>query len=373
MNIVEESMSSDSSVSDTELLPVTTMPIISESENNPAAEDSDEFVDDDLEDAFTERLNEYRNTLNGCYRNTPKKRPKKQLKLVRLRVSVDVYFDQDEFVDEAGFFSALPVVIIHNIMTHLSIGELYGRLGFANKAMFVLVRKMPMDNYTVDMTTAMIGPSKRNQRVLLDALSKIGTVGTVKSIIIGNLDFTTFTWKNLLKRLPNLQSIQFNGTRRIAVYENIQPVTLQFMAGQICRTINSFVWLGRTFVDNDSLSRLFYMLGASLHHFEIEVAYRQQINPNVLNGLLCYLAEECPNIKTLKATFFTSDAIMPSSEAMDVLSSTCKNLEVFVLRRIFTVNNKKRIIDINRSMFFIMHGELSDESLALLRTGRMND
>lgn len=268
---------------------------------------------------------------------------------------------KNDFID-AGSLSVLPVDVINFIMHHLSIRDLYRNLSLSNKALFVLVRSMDLQNYTVDMSTALVSKRTKNQRVLLDAISKINNHDKIRSIIIGKLDFTENTWANLHKLMPDLRDIHFRGTGcvhllRLAVTPNLVG----------CSKITSFTW-ETNYINNDfDYDPLFTYLGSALEHLvlrETVVTWSTDYF-HAVDRLLLSLSSSCPNLRSLHLIGNTRRLLCFTPVTINTLCTRCVDIDIIVLGAIvkgghyYEANTKK----------LEAGAMLSEKSLSVLKAG----
>jgi len=265
---------------------------------------------------------------------------------------------------DAGSLSCLPFEVLHCIMRFLSIRDLYYRLSLVNKAFFVIVRSINLQDYTVDMSTALVCPRTKNQRVLLDAISKIANHEQITSIVIGSLDFGCNTWTGLIKLLPNLRRVQFKGTN----YVNwLNGKSLNYCTGRCY--IESFTWCCTfKYLSSQAFARLFTILGSSLEHLELreKQAGKGWRPDNVFTDPLIEIAKKCPNLKTLTLIGYDNGLINFSPTAINEICTKCQKIELIILRKIS--RGKPPKIMCQNTHLILSHGTvLSDKSISVLQ------
>ncbi len=295
----------------------------------------------------------------------PARKPQRSMvRLAAPRITNDLR-SKKNLVD-AGSLSCLPFEVLHCIVRFLSIRDLYYRLSLVNKAFFVLVRSINLKDYTVDMSTALVCPRTKNQRVLLDAISKIANHEQITSIVIGSLDFGCNTWTSLIKLLPNLRHVKLQGTNYV---NYLNEKSLHYLTGR-CH-IESFTWCC-TFkhFSPQIFARLFTIFGTSLEHLELR---EKQLNKNnrwvplnIFTNALTELANKCPNLKTLTLIGYDNGLINFAPTAINDICNKCQNIELIVLRKI--LRGKPTKIVCQNTHLILSHGTvLSDKSISILQ------
>ncbi len=262
---------------------------------------------------------------------------KPQASRVRLafpRITNGLITTNNDFID-AGSFSVLPVDVIHFIMNHLSIRDLYHNLSMGNKALFVLVRSMDLQYYTVDMSTALVSKKTKNQRVLLDAISKINNHDQIRSIIIGKLEFSRRTWYNLHQLMPNLRSIHLKGTRYINQYTvpgigqegNNKSSLVEHSK------ITSFT-LESSFRFDIGFTALFMYLGSALEHLELRET-KSGLAYQSADYIFMELSTHCSNLKSLKLIGCMMTGLLNvRPTTVNFMCTRCENIDMIYLGKI---------------------------------------
>ena len=269
---------------------------------------------------------------------------------------------KNDFID-AGSLSILPVDVINFIMHHLSIRDLYRNLSLSNKALFVLVRSMDLQNYTVDMSTALVSKRTKNQRVLLDAISKINNHDKIRSIIIGKLDFGKNTWANLHKLMPDLRDIHFRGTGyvhllRLAVTPNLVG----------CSKITSFTWETNYIIADFDYGPLFTYLGSALKHLVLRETVILSVDYYLYSAdrLLLSLSSSCPNLRSLHWIGNTGRLLRFSLVTINTLCTRCVDINCIMLGAIVKRGN---YYEANSMWLAAGALHLSEKSLSVLKKG----